>query len=355
MRARASLALLAAVLTAAPAYAQSLSDPGWAHFLHPDRQAGEAYLRDGLRVLVMAIERDDPELGDPPRYVHLEQALLRFDHARASLGDDPELLFLIATALTIWERGAADGGTEHRSDEAITAWEELRRAAPEFLPGVVSSQLATLYVRRHELARARAEYEAALERGDERPLMDADRTYPATRAEHILLALYSTRDVDHLCRNLAEVLMLLGELDASIERYREALRLADEPIGRALARWGLALALERHGQSEASRHVAVDAILDDPIAPDPRLAELSRQHGPLAVLHLDHVFFEPTYEIHAYEAVGHEALATMIGRDQAQERRNALRSWRLFLAEGGTSSPYAEVARRHVEALEQDP
>ncbi|MEQ9647729.1 MAG: hypothetical protein RLO52_19710, partial [Sandaracinaceae bacterium] len=77
-------------------------------------------------------------------------------------------------------------------------------------------------------------------------------------------------------------------------------------------------------------------------------------HGAMSVLHLDFVIYEPDYALPAHEALGHEATARMDGGANRPALERALRSWRLFLAEGGTSSRFAGGARRHLERLEAE-
>jgi hypothetical protein len=78
--------------------------------------------------------------------------------------------------------------------------------------------------------------------------------------------------------------------------------------------------------------------------------------GPFAALHDPGVFFEPRHEIRAYEALGHECLASRSasaeGRRMQLERARA--SWRFFLLEGGDEGRWAEPAHAALSALERE-
>ena len=98
---------------------------------------------------------------------------------------------------------------------------------------------------------------------------------------------------------------------------------------------------------------ALRAIDADHSADLTRRARLVDRYGAFTVLHLDGVFFEPPCEIHAYEALGHEALATRASTAEGRtaEWTAARLSARFFLAEGGRASPYADVITRAEQRL----
>lgn len=326
---------------------------GWAEVFDPERRMGRHYRRLGLARLVQAMISDRAELGDAPEWLVLEQALVRFERARRLIPDDPELAYYTAWALSLWERPASDGGTERRVGEAIDAWHRVRELDPDFMPAHVAYQLAMLHMRRHEFGRARAEYDVTLRHAVPPTLRLRDRFYMAVNAERALATFYAPHDPANVRANLAEVTMLTGDVRAAARHYATARELADDPLTRSLAQWGLAVATSRDDDHAGALEVAHRAIREDPIPPDdPRFSALHRRHGAFSVLHLDTVFFEPSYEIHAYEAIGHEAHARDPDADRASHLRQALRSWRLFLAEGGTTSRYATHAREHAERLE---
>lgn len=328
---------------------------GWHDLFDAEHRLGNLYLRHGLAKLMGAMDRRvEPELGDPPRWLLIDQALVRFERARRHIPNDPELAYLTAYALTRWERPLGGGAMERRDEEGLDAWLEVRRLAPRYMPGRVAYELAMLYMRRHEFERARHEYEIALSLAPDRAVQLQDRFYIPAPTERRLAMVYAELSRANVHGNLAEVTMLCGEVTESVRHYRLAIQRADDPVTRSLAQWGLATALDRVGRREEALRTAATALRGDPIPPDhPDFIQLHRQHGPMTVLHIAGVFFEPAYEVHAYEALGYEAMRNMtspyLGSEVATER--ALRSWRTYLTEGGASSRFAEIARQHIERL----
>lgn len=353
---------LVAVATLAPArvVAQPIElegreTGGWTEVFDAGRRMGLLYRRHGLAKLVEALSSSHPELGDAPQWLVLEQALVRFERARRLIPDDPELAYYTAYALTRWERQGPDGRPERRVEEAIEAWHRLRELAPTYMPAHVAYELAMLHMRRHEFEEARAEYDATLRNAIPPTVHLADRFYMSVAPERALMSLFSPHHPANLHSNLAEVTMLTGDVDAALGHYRDAIEMAEDPVTRCLGKWGLSVALSRSDEHNAALEAAYRAIREDPIPPDdPRFRDLHRMHGPFAVLHLDGVFFEPPYEVHAYTAIGHEAWARDPDVPREEQLRRALRSWRLFLAEGGTTSRFASHARQHIARLEAE-
>jgi tetratricopeptide (TPR) repeat protein len=348
-------ALCLVLAIAAPTLAQPLPqrEGSWRELVIPERRAGQFYLRHGLAKLLRASAHNDPATGDPPPWALLDQALVRLERAGRLMPGHPEVLYLTAVALSRWERQGSDGANERRSEEALEAWREVRRADPSYQPDRVAFELAMLYTLQQDYAHARAEYSIALAHQSPEPVFPG---YLPLQMEEQLMLLYLPISLHTLEGNLAEVSMLDGDLSAAIQHYTAALDASrDQPVGQSLARWGLALALDRRGDTEESLRVATRVLREDPIPPDhPIYGEIRARHGLFAVLHLPGVFFEPPCEIHAYEGIGHEALARgASSAEQAEEERSeALTSWRRFFAEGGNESRFAEIARGHLTRLE---
>ncbi len=326
----------------------------WADTLDPNRRDARRLVRQGLFLLLSALHQRSGRgsaFDDPPHRL-LDRALLRLTRAQLALPDDPDLAFYIAQALSSWERPGRDGGTELRVEDAVAAWQRLRALDPDYMPARVALALASLHFRRLELEQAAAEYEIALDRAIPEAVVLMGRTYMPSPLEIRLLGLYQEVDPPMIHANLAENRMLLGQLDEAARDYRIAIESARDPISSTLARWGLALTLHRADDHEASLAAASDAIDADPLAGVPERNHLQRRWGAFAALHDANVFFEPAYEIHAYHAVGYEAFAQRPGVDAHAAVRNALTSWRRFLAEGGTTSRFGPHARAQVRRLE---
>jgi tetratricopeptide (TPR) repeat protein len=209
------------------------------------------------------------------RMVLLENALARADLAARRDPEEPAALLLAAEAVELWERPELGCAVSRRDAETLVRYRELRERFPEVAPELVLSSLAI----------------AASRTGDEATAIAAYR-------EVIALAAHRPRQLALAHGNLAETLMMRGDLREALEHYRaaeEAATAADEPTSLALARYGLAAVLARLGERgaavEAARR-AVEADGDD-----------------LDTLRADGVFFEPAYEVHFYEALGHQARA----------------------------------------------
>jgi len=356
---RSALVVLCLILASpATGFAQpeSAARGPWDDAFDPTRRDAERLVRQGLLLLLLAEEqlggRASP-LAQAP-YSQIDSALVRFERARQSMPDDPDLAFYTATALSSWERPGRDGGTEYRAEDAIAAWHRLRALDPDYMPARVALALAQLHFRRLELRRAAAEYEISLDRSLPEATILMGRTYLPSPLERRLALMYFEVDGAMVHGNLAEARMQLGELEAAVQHYQAAIVGSETPMSSALAGWGLALALHRGEDRERSLHAASDAIDLDPLAARPERDRVQRRWGAFAVLHDPAVFFEPAYEMFGYHAVGYEAFAARPGVDTRAALTNALASWRRFLAEGGTSSRFAAHARAQVERLESE-
>ena len=355
-----TVAVATALAALAPTRAQELADgaqragePSWGDYTSPERRRGRQLRRQGLLKLLDAQQSSPDSLGPPPD-VLFDQALVRFERALRDLPGDADLLYFRAVALAGWER-EVDGREERRTEEAIQAFEELRRVAPEYHADRVAFELAILRSRAGDHRGAVDEYRRALAAATLRPVPPP---HALLDRERMLASLFDPVSMATVHLNLAENLMLLGELDAAIASYRRAVeRTREDPLGRVLALWGLALALDRGGDHAEAMVTARRAIQLDPFAvPQPALDArfgIDRAaHGPMAILHSRLVFFEPAYELHAYDAIGWEALAGSAERERlgGASRQELLRrarlSWASYLTAGGNEAPHGEHARR---------
>lgn len=249
----------------------------WRSVAEPGAGRARELLRQA-RVIVRTAFPTAGSFGDEmvqlERRVAIDNALARLERARALAPRDPEILWFYAELLTQWRRPQGRS-FERRDDEAIAAFGELRRVDPEFQVRDVAASLAELHTRRRDFTRAADEYQRAIR---------------ASLDERATTVLWS---------NLAEMQMLSGDLDSAVASYQRSLELArsggQDSLAPALASWGLAIALDRLGEHRSALDRATDAI--------------GFGGGTLEVLRSPSVFFEPTFELHWYEALGHEALA----------------------------------------------
>jgi tetratricopeptide (TPR) repeat protein len=113
--------------------------------------------------------------------------------------------------------------------------------------------------------------------------------------------------------NRAEAEMRLGNLDDALLGYRDAIALSDSVTGvialfeaNVLARWGLAVALDRSGDPNGGL----------------REAALAMSENGFHIIQDENVFFVPRYEIAYYLGLGKTALA-----QKAMTPRDALELW----------------------------
>jgi tetratricopeptide (TPR) repeat protein len=150
----------------------------------------------------------------------------------------------------------------------------------------------------------------------------------------------SARERANLYYDRAEASLALDELEAATADYRRSIALATEPDRLALARYRLAVALERLGDLPAALAEldAASAItLPFPVYPSPDPLELSG------------VFFVPAYERHYLEALRAMARLRHAG-DRARrlvETAMALQAWDAYLAAAPPSVRYRQNAEAH--------
>lgn len=209
------------------------------------------------------------------RAVASENALARLELARRITPDDPEVVYALARAMSLWERPEQGCAVTRRDADALDLWRTVRALDPSFEPEVVSEELALGYTRAGELGAAITEYQSLVE-----------------------LTAHAPRRALLAQGNLAELLMMTGELGASVAHYEAAVRLAravDDLRTLALVEFGLAAALDRLGERTQALTEARDAV--------------DRSDDSLRVLRGEGVVFAPAYEVHFYEALGQESRA----------------------------------------------
>lgn len=257
------------------------------------RQFGDLLARsDGLKIVIERIER-------------VQRLAPR----------DPEISFFLAYANG--HLADAESTNQEARNEALRWLLTTRSVAPTYEPESVAFEFGIAYTRLRRFSEAIAEYRRALaETLDERDTMTIEA-------------------------NLAEVLMLSGDLEQAVTHYREAARLAPlRGVSAALALWGLAIALDRAGNALEAREIAWKAYDLGGNSFDP--------------LTDDGVFFEPACELFYYQALGHEARATYGGENERQAaRESALESWTQFITEAAPDNPFRERAITHAHEIER--
>lgn len=208
------------------------------------------------------------------RSAAFENAEARLRRAQELSPRDPRIAFLLAWVVESWQRPLRNCAVRRRDEEAVTLFRAVRDLDPNYRAEEVAFELGILHSRLNQSALAIAEYERRLQVS----LNDDD-----TSSVH---------------GNLAEVLMQSGDLTNAVAHYEEAVRIA-ERRGNAtaelsLARWGLAVALDRLGEFSAALATARRAM--------------EANSNSMSVLRDRGVFFVPAYELHYIEALGQLSL-----------------------------------------------
>lgn len=172
------------------------------------------------------------------------------------------------------------------------------------------------------------------------------------REEHDVYHRYLRHQTDPLERlgalgNLAESDMSLLDLKAAIAGYEEVIARASELATGpgvhqtlALAEWGLAVALDRTGDTRRARAEAKKALALDP---------------EMAILNAPNVFFVPAYERLWYIALG--AAAAAAEEESAREALGFLRvaeaCFTKYVAAAGTDDPWVGLAKIRLASAEK--
>ncbi len=147
--------------------------------------------------------------------------------------------------------------------------------------------------------------------------------------------------------NRAEADMRLGDLASAIRGYDDALLEIRPFAGQeayettALANWGLALALDRAGETGRAKREATQAA-----SLDPKLVIIGDQQN---------VFFVPEYERLAYLALGSKALAesTSDPREALLYRQGQALYWKTYVARATTNERWLAHAKARLAEAEK--
>jgi len=326
MKARLGKALLvsalsltaAALCVASPAAAQEMEPGFWRSVREPGYARAMQLTRQGLFLFrVFEQKRRLREAGTREQTAILEGAIERFALAHRRMPTEPLILYLYASATSNWE-SPTPRGEERMDDEALTLFRDLRSLDPSFESMRVAFSIAIIHTRAQRFAEAADEYRHAIARAIEPDAIQWS--------------------------NMAEVTMLAGDVEEAVRLYERSIQIADETATeKILPLWGLAVALDRLGEHRRALEIAGEA--------------LSADHGEMAALHHPDVFFEPEHEIYWYEGLAHAAMAARADSAESRRQNEALsrESFRRYLAEGGSESQWADLARRHVETTAGSP
>ncbi len=317
-----ALSVTTFALSPAPVATAQMSEPSfWRTVREPDYARAMHLMMQGMYLLrehdVARREREqDPMSGLGPHQINaiLDGAIRRFALAHHLAPTEPQILYFYAMATSLWE-APGRGGVTRRDDETLALFTQLRNIDPGFEAMAVAFSLGVVHTRDRDFEAAAQEYHRAI------------------------ASALAPNDLNWA--NLAEVTMLSGDVEAAVGYYERAIHVANgNGADTVLALWGLAVALDRLGEHRRAIEVAGEA--------------LSEGGGTMTPLRADLVFFEPAYEIHWYEGLGHAALAVQAqsAEDRARAEGASVAAFRLFLARGGEESPWATLARRHITTAE---
>ena len=303
MRRRA--ALLAALLAlSAPS---ALAGPTlWQRAADPSAKT-EARL---LAALERTLDAREQAGGDPDLSRHLAQAAVAMaDLSRVHAPKDPRLACVMAQALLLADSNRA-------ADARRLLESALQRLPDGSLAASAWHSLGIAYALLDDSVLAREAHTRGIALD-----WDSDR----------LASSYYNR---------AEAAARLLDFDAAVSDYERAAALAREPDVQALARFGLAVVLERRGDLPAA-YAALDRALSVrlPVPPYPT-------EDPLE---LPGVFFVPAYERHYLQALAAMALARTAER--TVERRSlytlAVAEWDAYLDRADPREPWVANAKSH--------
>ena len=270
--ARVIIARLGALLTLALPAATAHASEFWGAALAIPR--AESNFEVAMRAADTYAERAASFAMRNPRSAHrlAREAVESYERAIAVDPERAEPHYRAAEVLYAHFIRDSDAPDREVCERAIEHWRRFEKLAPldtRVLDLLIRRSLThTKLIDHHHLEHALADYRALL------GLLDGRSTDPEAMATWL--------------SNKAEILMMLGRLDDSIELYVRSLALQD----RALYGYGMAVALDRDGQGVKAREVMRAYAASD------ELRDLSRSG----------VFFVPDGEIHYYLGLGHDAI-----------------------------------------------
>lgn len=304
-------ALVFLILVGLPAPARAEGAPTvWERVANPD--ASRRYeLHRSVREKLASSEREVSAIFGKP-FVY-ENARVALEDAGVESSSDPLLLFDYGEILE-----AVD---EH--DKAIFVLQKALRLAPDH-PAAADASLTIAFAF------------AKQDRSEEE--LEYYRKY--------LRSSNNVRGLSTAMLNMAEAEMRLGRLEDAVVGYRESYRLATEAVAAsspetaALACYGLAVALDRQGDTASSRAEMTRALSIDP--------------SMMLVLSSPNVFFVPAYERSYYIGMGFEARARDAGSAlmaRHEHLRRALAAYKAYVDKARPDDRWVYHAREHLVDL----
>jgi tetratricopeptide (TPR) repeat protein len=312
-------ALLFVALGVLPALVVTASDPGGSRLWDDVRRARGPEARALLRraELRLFVTRD---ASPRERASWIRDAHVELNRAFLLAPDDLEIAYFRARAAA--EEALLPTTRDKASlvQLAMSRFLEIRSKDPHHRAEMVAFELAILHTRLRAFDRAADEYRIA-------------------RA-----ALLDARFGGVIVTNLAEITMLAGDLERAALYFEEAIemssRLAGNDLSLVLALIGGAVAYDRLGDGARAIELAKRAR--------------TIEGGDIRATRASGVFYEPSEEIHYYDALDALAWAEDAQGDERTRALNKARgSLERFLELGGATSPFSARARARLADVER--
>ncbi len=282
------------------------------------------------------------QLREIKRYAEL--AVAAFEQALTLDPDDASVHFWLAGTLSrylhfYYDEQAITSKRDEVGKRALTHWAAFERLSPK-------DPRRVQFVRPHgwsntgfspfsgPTSRARSLPPYQFERSLIYTKLGGDDNFDRALDDYDFILNYLPRDgidtgfLATALTNSAEILMAVGRLEESIDRYREGIELSGG-AERILYQYGLAVALDRAGFTESALEIMADAVV--------------RDTRPFEQMRKATVFFVPAGDVHYYYALGQESL----GHCDA-----AIEQYEAFLRLSSTAR-YHAAARAHVAYLKK--
>jgi tetratricopeptide (TPR) repeat protein len=307
-----------AVTIAAPLREASAAPTVWSRARDPELGRHHAALADAEALLIKYDRLQLPSMGEQFRgmgTVYLLEAKRVLEGAGAESARDPMLRYRLAQVYYELRNYA----------KATTLYESIARS-PALAAPYRASALSALGTCHAHAGRRDQEIKAYTE-------ALALTTYGAARS--------------NILANRAEAYMAMGDLEAAVQGYREALSSLSSlhPVEMiyygVTPLWGLAVALDRTGDLEAAF----------------RSIRLAREYDPSdRQINRPNWFYAPPHDEAWYDALGHwtRARQATLKAARAEAYGSAIEAWERYLDIAPPDDQYAPLARARLRACEKE-